>query len=83
MTQAPLVSALIVSHRPAFLASAIAMMRAQNYRRIELVVSLHGVTQSELPALGRADRVLEMPASMPLGSCLNLATAAARGDVLA
>jgi hypothetical protein len=84
----PLVSALIVTRRPAFVAGAVAMMRAQAYPRVEVVVILHGVRPSDLPLEGRdalagADYVLEVPASVPLGTCMNIATAASRGEVLA
>ena len=84
----PLVSALIVSRRPAFVGGAVAMMRAQAYPRVEVVVALHGVGPGELPAAGRdalahADHVLEVPASVPLGTAMNIATAASRGEVLA
>jgi hypothetical protein len=84
----PLVSALIVTRRPAFVAGALAMMRAQAYPRVEVVVALHGLGPGDLPpegqeALARADHVLEVPASIPLGTCMNIATAASRGEVLA
>ncbi len=84
----PLVSALIVTRRPAFVAGAVAMMRAQAYPRVEVVVALHGVGPGDLPpegrdALARVDHVLEVPASVPLGTCMNIATAASQGDVLA
>ena len=85
---APLVSAIIMTCRPAFVAGAIAMMRAQTYPAVEVVVGLHGLRACELPAEGRAalclaDRILELPGSQPLGTCMNMATAAARGDVIA
>ena len=85
---APLVSAIIMTFRPAFVAGAIAMMRAQTYPAVEVVVGLHGLLACELPAEGRAalclaDRILELPGSQPLGTCMNIATAAARGDMIA
>jgi glycosyltransferase involved in cell wall biosynthesis len=85
---APLVSTIIMTRRPAFVAGAIAMMRAQTYPNVEVVLGLHGLRAAELPAEGRealasADRVLELPGSQPLGTCMNMATAASQGDVIA
>jgi glycosyltransferase involved in cell wall biosynthesis len=88
MTAHPIVSAILVSRRPTFLAGAVAMMRAQTYPGVELVVVLHGLDRAELPdpaseALALADRVLEVPGSVPFGTCLNRGIAASRGEMLA
>ena len=54
-----------------------------------MVLGLHGadVVPSSRPGPGSArPRPIgfsELPASLPLGTCLNMATAAARGDVIA
>jgi hypothetical protein len=50
---APLVSTIIMTRRPAFVAGAIAMMRAQTYPNVEVVLGLHGLRAAELPAKGR------------------------------
>jgi hypothetical protein len=88
MTAHPTVSAILVTRRPTFLAGAVAMMRAQTYPGVELVVVLHGLDRTALPgpaseALALADRVLEVPASVPFGTCLNLGIATSRGEMLA
>jgi hypothetical protein len=85
---APPVSTIIMTRCPAFVAGAIAMMRAQTYPNVEVVLGLHGLRAAELPAEGRealasADQVLELPGSQPLGTCMNMATAASQGDVIA
>lgn len=88
MGSLPLVSAVVATRRPAFLADAVAMVRAQTYPKVELVVVLHGTRGRELPAAARsalraADRVLEAPAADPLGACLGRGIAASSGAVLA
>ena len=88
MTAHPIVSAILVTRRPTFLAGAVAMMRAQTCPGVELVVVLHGTDRSDLQhpaceALALADRVIEAPASAPFGVCLNLGIAASRGEMLA
>jgi glycosyltransferase involved in cell wall biosynthesis len=84
----PLVSAVLASRRPAFVGGAVAMLRAQTYPALEIVVVLHGFGRAHLPAdaarsLGASARVVEAPASWTLGRCLNAGVAASRGAVLA
>jgi hypothetical protein len=85
----PLVSLVLVTRRPTFLAGIVGMMAAQDYRRTELVLVLHGHARASLPpAAGAAlascaAQVLEAPAAWTLGECLNVGIDAARGELVA
>ena len=84
----PGVSVLLATRRPDFLPWAIANVVRQNYPRLELVLALHGdhfrnaevarvLSQVKIPV-----EILQVPAEKPLGTVLNLASAAASGTLL-
>jgi hypothetical protein len=85
----PLVSLILVTRRPAFLAGIVRMMAAQHYRRTELVVVLHGHAEAALPPAARgaltrsAARVIVAPTRWTLGECMNAGIEAARGELVA
>jgi glycosyltransferase involved in cell wall biosynthesis len=85
----PLVSLILVTRRPTFLAGIVGMMAAQTYRRTELVVVLHGHAEASPPSAARtalaisAARVLAAPAAWTLGECMNAGIEAARGELVA
>ena len=85
----PLVSLIVPTYRPALLPRILACVKAQAYRPIELVVLLHGWQfETHTGGLGLIDslvfdtRVLRRPRSETLGSCLQVACEASRGDIL-
>lgn len=86
---APLISVVIPTCRPGLLADALSMVEAQTYRPLEVIVALHGLRRAGLPPAAHealaavGARVMELPASLPLGSCLDLATAEAAGRFIA
>lgn len=82
------VSVLLATRRPDRLDDALAAVRGQTHRPLELVVALHGI---EAPpgwqaraqaALDGAVTLVTVPASASLGAALNAASAAAAGQVL-
>ena len=82
----PLVSILLASKRPDFLQWAIANVVKQTYPRVELIVALHGDgfmdAEQCIASLPHPTRVLRIPASEPLGTVLDAATAASSGSLL-
>lgn len=83
----PTVSALLVTRRPRFAASALRALERQTYPRLEVVLVLHGVPPDA--ALGRAVadarlplELLTVPPTATLGEALGMATARARGSLL-
>lgn len=82
---APTVSVLLPTRRPELLADISAMIRAQTYRRVEVIVAVHGGDPAEVPRPDVGDlplRVIGAPADRSLGHALALATEAASGDLL-
>ncbi|MEN3122762.1 glycosyltransferase [Janibacter sp. LM] len=82
---APTVSVLLATRRPHLLDAIAAMLRAQTYRRLEVVVAVHGGDPDDLPRpdLGDLDvRVIATPADRSLGHALALAAEAASGELL-
>ena len=89
----PLVSVLLASRRPHFLATALANVGRQSWPRLELVLALHGggfgdddpVRRAAGPAVDfpHTVRLLRLDAQLPLGAVLNAASEAATGTLLA
>ena len=82
----PLVSILLATKRPGFLPYALNSVARQTYPRLELVLVQHGEGFAELERrvaeLPHPVKVLQMPASEPLGGVLNAATEASSGTLL-
>lgn len=85
----PLVSVVLPTRRPAFVAGILGMMAAQEHRRMEVVLVLHGLGPGDLPPeAGEACRrlgvrPLPVPASRTLGDCMSAGIRAARGELIA
>ena len=85
----PLVSVLLATRRPGFLASALAGVARQSYARVELVLALHGpgftaaLVEGALAGFKRPVKLLRLDASLPLGQVLQAAATEARGSLLA
>ena len=86
----PYVSVIMVTNRPAQLPHAIAQVAGQRWRRLQLVLVLHGqdldpdVVRDKVIAAGVDDVVVRTAdGSLPLGQCLNIAIDAADGDLIA
>ncbi|MGH3392252.1 MAG: glycosyltransferase family protein [Actinomadura sp.] len=86
----PYVSVIMVTNRPAQLPHAIAQVAGQRWRRLQLVLVLHGldldsdVVRGKVMAAGIDDVVVRTAdGSLPLGQCLNIAIDAADGDLIA
>ncbi|WP_427384004.1 glycosyltransferase [Janibacter sp. G56] len=79
----PAVSAVLVTKRLHFLPRIAAMMAAQTYRPLELVVVIHSdepapeITAGDVPV-----RVLSAPTGTTLGAALALGSAAAEGELV-
>ena len=81
----PSVSILLATRRPELLEAVAAMIRAQTYRRVEVVVVVHGGDPLDLPSpdVGDLDvQVIAAPGERSLGHALELAAAAAGGQLL-
>lgn len=86
----PSVSVLIPTRRPRRLDAVLATVGQQTYRRLELVLALHGNGfGSDAEVMARAACVLRCPvrivrldADQPLGALLNAAVAASSGSLL-
>ena len=82
----PLVSILLVTRRPAYLAHAIDAVARQTYPRLELVLGLHGdgfePRSQHLDRLNCPTTVLRFEESCPLGEALNGAVEASSGLLL-
>lgn len=81
----PTVSIVLATRRPQLLETVAAMIRAQTYRRIEVVIVVHGGDPEALPSpdVGDLDlQVLAAPADRSLGHALQVATDAASGDLV-
>lgn len=79
---APLVSAILVSKRPDFVADAIARFREQSWDNKELIVLLNMDTMPDgLPNLRENEQVHLVPESANIGECLNLGISAAKGAI--
>jgi hypothetical protein len=86
----PHVSVIMSTNRPGQLAHAIEQVARQRWRRLQLVLVLHGldlepdVVRDKVLAAGISDVViLTADRAKPLGECLNLAIDAADGDLIA
>ena len=82
----PLVSVLLVTKRPGFLAHALAGVGRQTWPRVELVLGLHGGgfagVEERLSGFRFPATVVRIGAEEPFGAALNRAAAAARGSLL-
>ena len=85
----PLVSVLLATRRPGFLAGALAGVARQSYARVELVLALHGpgftadLVEGALAGFRRPVKLLRLDASLPLGRVLQAAATEAGGSLLA
>jgi spore maturation protein CgeB len=86
----PYVSVIMATNRPGNLAHAIDQVARQRWRRLQLVLVLHGldlepdVVRDKVRAAGIDDVVvLTADATLPLGQCLNIAIDGADGDLIA
>ena len=85
----PLVSVIIATRRPGFVAGILGMMAAQTYRPVELLLVLNLQTPADLPVKARdacrdaGARVVQASPTATLGECLNVGIAASRGELLA
>jgi len=83
----PLVSVLMATMRPRFLAWALDSVAKQTYPRVELVLALHGDgfddAERVLARFPRPVATLRIATSRTLGAALNAATNAASGHLLA
>jgi hypothetical protein len=81
----PPVSAILATRRPELLGPVLAMLAAQTYPRLEIVLCLHGVAAPAGIAealAGRPHQVVEVPAEVSFGTVLGLATARAAGTLV-
>lgn len=83
----PLVSVLLATRRPQFLAYALDNVAKQTYPRLDLVIALHGDgfedAARRIAEFPRPVKTLRRTASEPLGAILNAATQASQGTLLA
>lgn len=84
----PAIAAIVVSHRPADVPTAVEAMLRQTHRPIEIVIGLHGAqpTPEIEDVASRADvpvDVLTLDESHTLGECLNLAASHTSAPLLA
>ncbi|GIF61896.1 glycosyltransferase [Asanoa iriomotensis] len=78
----PAVTAILATRRPALLGPVLAMLAAQTYPNLEIVVCLHGVPAPPSLALDRPHQVVELPAEISFGGVLGEATARAAGTLV-
>lgn len=84
----PLVSVVLVTRRPGFLAGALAQIDRQTWPNLEVVVGLHGDSfdgdqvRAALDGIARASTVVRVPQSAMFGDALNAACGAANGTYL-
>jgi hypothetical protein len=86
----PEVSVLLVTNRVAMVADALRSVARQRYRRLEVVLGLHGAAMADLPddarevlaSLGVPVTTVELAASDNLGQALARCTRAASGTLL-
>ena len=87
--EAPLVSILLATRRPALLTWAMANVARQRYPRLELVLALHGpgfepgAVERAVTGLAHPVKVVRLDERHAIGSVLNAATAEANGILLA
>lgn len=89
-TQSTTVSAVVCSNRPARLPSILRQLADQVHSRLEVVVMLHGVSETreiakavtEAHARGLVVKTLQSPASLAFGAALTEAAQAADGEVV-
>jgi spore maturation protein CgeB len=86
----PHLSVIMATNRPGQLAHAIEQVARQRWRRLQLVLVLHGldlepdVVRDKVLAAGISDVVvLTADSARPLGECLNLAIDATDGELIA
>ena len=83
--QLPTVSILLVTRRPHLLDAVATMIRAQRYRRIQVVVAVHGAGAEDLPSPDVGDlplKVIAAPGDRTLGHALAMAAEVADGELL-
>ena len=82
----PLVSILLVTRRPAYLAQAIDAVARQTYPHLELVLGLHGegfeACSRHVDRLNCPTTILRLEESCPLGEALNGTVRASSGSLL-
>lgn len=84
----PAIAAIVVSHRPADVPSAVEAMLRQTHRSIEVIIGLHGAkpTPEIEDVASRADapvEVLTFDGNHTLGECLNLAASHTSAPLIA
>lgn len=86
----PSAAGVLVSKRPEFVLSALEGMSRQTYRRLQIIVGLHGGGDREAVAkhaeqLGITDRtqIIEIPKSVTLGEALNRCIDRTDADIIA
>lgn len=85
LESSPTVSVVLATRRPQLLDTVAAMIRAQTYKQLEVVVVVHGGDPDALPSpdVGDLDlQVLAAPADRSLGHALRLGSDAASGELL-
>lgn len=81
----PLVSAMLVTKRPELAVGQVAVLAAQTYPELEIVVGMHGADPPAGLRAAAGDRLLriaQVPAERNLGQVLQEVTALARGTML-
>ncbi|MBV1856663.1 glycosyltransferase [Catellatospora tritici] len=87
LSRPPSVTALLVTRRPDYLKQALAMMAAQTYPELDVIVGLHNC---ELPAAQREEleslplpvRVVALPRELTFGEAIGATTALATGSLV-
>ena len=83
----PLVSVLLATKRPDFLAWALEGVARQTYPRIELILAMHGDgfgdAERNLAGFPHPVKTLRIPSSRTLGAVLDAATSASNGALIA
>lgn len=84
----PAIAALLISHRPEDLGSALSALLRQTHRPLELVIGLHGAEATPeieelLSATDIPAKTLAFDPELTLGECLNLAAAHTTAPLLA
>ncbi|GHJ50445.1 hypothetical protein Cs7R123_77870 [Catellatospora sp. TT07R-123] len=87
LSRPPSVTALLVTRRPNYLKQALAMMAAQTYPELDVIVGLHDCEltaeqRAELEAFGLPVRIEELPRELTFGEALGATTALASGSLV-
>jgi hypothetical protein len=80
----PTVTAVLVTHRTTHLRAIVDQISAFTYPRLQIVIGLHGLERSALPALemSHAVSIVEIDAQVPFGAAMEFASRSADGDYL-